>query len=100
MTRCSPFCEVYIITIIIISHYMWENISPIFDRKAADHRVEQSPGSVRPFVYILNQNSGLLCSPSLIPLQLAIFPAFYVYKHAMGVHSGVVLHHYSRLGKH
>lgn len=50
MTRCSPFYEVYIITIIITSPYTWENISPIFDSKAADHRVEQSPGPLSTFL--------------------------------------------------
>lgn len=64
MTRCSPFCEVYIITIIIISHYMWENISPSFDRKAADHRVEQSPGSVGPLSTFLTRTVACFALPA------------------------------------
>lgn len=64
MTRCSPFYEVYIITIIITSPYTWENISPIFDSKAADHRVEQSPGSVGPLSTFLTRTAACFALPA------------------------------------
>lgn len=64
MTRCSPFYEVYIITIIITSLYTRENINPIFDHKAADHRVEQSPGSVDPLSTFLTRTVACFALPA------------------------------------